>query len=163
MPNINKWKNVEWISCQIGQCRLQINVKKNFEFYEAATNITTNCNCQNCIFYTNEIINLENDFFETLKNFNVDLTKQYEKPHEKIKCVSDSNENKIRYLANYFVFGKIGKTQKSTKKTDIEGNVIEVTCNYQGIGNHVQLTIKRVNEEKLDFEIYIIADKKILE
>ena len=106
-----------------------------------------------------EVINQPNKLFEILKKMDVDLSRQPNINPDGVCCVGDTKQDMLGYMGNYFVFGKIGKTSKSTAQINDDNAVSEVTFNNTEFGENTQVTIKQVDNDKLSFEFYMDVDK----
>ncbi|MHA4812560.1 hypothetical protein ACX0G9_30990 [Flavitalea flava] len=160
IPFEKPWLNADkWVNFQIGQCRLHIQIERTKEFYAAQPKISTNCSCDNCKYFENEVINHSNRLFEVLKEMGVDLSRQPNINSDGICCVGDTKPDKLGYMGNYFVYGKIGKTSKKNKKSEDDNRVSEVTFNDAEFGHNTQATIRQFEEDKLSFGFYMDVDK----
>jgi hypothetical protein len=149
----------DWCSFQIGQCRLHIHLKRTKEFYVSQPKISENCLCGYCNFFESQVIHQPNRLFEILRKMEVDLSRQPNINPDGVSCVGETKPGQLGYLGNYFVFGHIGKTSKTSKKVNADNRVSEVMFNDVEFGPHTSVTIQQVEEEKLSFCFYMDVDK----
>ena len=144
---------------QIGQCRITVDLQRTKQFYSSLPRITDNCKCGYCQHYEKDIISKSNPFFDVLKRMNVDLSRQPNINPDGISCVGETKPGKLEYLGYYFVYGHLGKTSKKNSLKDMEGNLEKVEFNNREFGADMQVTIQKVDHEKLSFEFYMqVAD-----
>ena len=143
------------VSFQIGQCRLIADIKRTKDFYSTLPTISTNCSCGNCKYYETEVLQHTNRLFTILSEMGVDLNRQPNINPDGISCVGETKPGKMGYMGYYFVFGRIGKTQKKHIKRIDTGQLLEVEFKDMEFGKDIQVTIKQLDTGKLSFEFYI--------
>jgi hypothetical protein len=151
--------DLDWCTFQIGQCRLHVQLKGTKTFYAGQPKITENCSCSYCRYFETVVINQPNRLLDILKKMEVDLSRQPNINPEGISCVGDTKQDKLGYLGNYFVIGKIGKVSKKSAKINDDDTISQVIFNNAEFGDNTQVTIKQVEKNKLSFEFYMDVDK----
>lgn len=156
------WLNEDnWVTFQIGQCRLHINIQQTKGFYGSLPKISENCLCDYCKYFETEVINHPNRLFEILLKMEVDLTRQPNVNPDGISCVGETRPGRLGYMGNYFVYGRIGKTSKRGKKLSDNHSVTEVSFNDKEFGTNIQVTIKKIEDDILSFVFYLEIDKQL--
>ena len=142
---------------QIGQCRVLVDLTETEEFYKKQPKITDNCTCEDCKYFSNVVVEQNNQLFDLLRKMKVDLHRQPNINPDGVYCV-DLDNGKKGYIGYYYVIGELRKTTKKTKVTDDNGNAIEVSFHNAEFGKGVNLTIKQVDHGKLIFDFYLEVD-----
>jgi hypothetical protein len=149
----------EVVSFQIGQCRLIVDIRRTKDFYAILPNISTNCSCGHCKYFENKVLQQANRLFDILSKMGVDLSRQPDINPDGVSCVGETKPGKMGYMGYYFVYGRIGKTQKKGVKNTNSGQLVEVKFNDMEFGRNTQVTIRQVEEGKLSFEFYMEVQK----
>lgn len=147
---------------QIGKCRLAINIKHTREFYAGQPSIKQNCSCGYCKYFEEVVVKEANRFWALLKDMGVDLNRQPNINPDGLCCVGEVKPGKVGYLGYYIVFGAIGKTPKKSAKFDAQGDITEVYFNDTEFGEETNVTIKKLDNDRICFEFYIEVQYKSL-
>jgi hypothetical protein len=145
----------ETVSFQIGQCRLIVDIRRTKDFYATLPNISTNCSCGNCKYFETQVVQRTNRLFAILSKMGADLSRQPNINPDGVNCLGETKPGKMGYMGYYFVYGRIGKTQKKGIKTSNSSQLPEIEFNDVEFGKDTQVTIKQVEENKLSFEFYV--------
>jgi len=144
---------------QIGQCRILVNLTETEKFYKSQPRIIENCLSEDCKYYQDTIIQKQNRLFDLLKKMKVDLSRQPNTIPQGLHIVH-VHQNKVGYIGFYYVFGELKKTTKKRKVLDENGEIIKVSFNDAEFGDNIQVTINRIDIDKLSFDFYLEDSKE---
>ena len=76
-------------------------------------------------------------------------------------CISFTfTKIKLGILAFIMFFGELKKTTKKRKVLDENGEIIKVSFNDAEFGDNIQVTINRIDIDKLSFDFYLEDSKE---
>ena len=148
------------VGFQIGQCRIYVDIDKTRKFYEGLPRISENCTCGDCSYFETEVTSKEIRLFKILQKMGVDLTKQPNINPDGVCSTGDTDKYLRSYLGYYKVFGRLGKTQKSTQNINDQGQLESVDFYEPEEDSYTQYKIKQVSDDQLTVDFYIECEKK---
>ncbi|MCB0401360.1 MAG: hypothetical protein KDD41_04705 [Flavobacteriales bacterium] len=151
---------METIRFQIGQCRINVNIGKTKDFYKSQPKISENCTCKDCSYFENIVTKKNIRLMKILSQMGVDLTRQ---PNINLNGVCSTGETEKfqrSYMGYYKVFGRLGKTQKSTQTINKEGQLESVDFYEPEDDSYIQYKVRQETNDQLTVDFYLECEKK---
>ncbi len=145
---------------QIGQCRVFVEVDRTIDFYRELPRISENCNCEECKHFENVVTNMDLRLFKILEGMGVDLKRQPNINPDGVCSTGDIEKFQRTYMGYYKLFGKIGKTQRTHKQTNSNGETTAVEFRESEEDAFVQYTIKQESTDELTVDFFIECERK---
>ena len=146
-------------TAQIGQCRIYVDETGNNEFYMSQPLISSNCQCENCKYFEENVVKRNIRLFKNLKAMGVILERQPNINPDGVSCVGDTEKFERGYLGNYKVLGQFRKTQKEPQIKDEFGNIKSVRFEEVNDEYYCSYEIIRISDNELDFQFWIEVDR----
>lgn len=137
---------------EIGVHKIFVDIEKTRDFYSTLPKISENCICSDCTYYEEVILTLDIRFFDLLKRFGVDPTRQPNIIPDGLCSVGNPEEFERSYIGYYFVVGQIpNNTQAITKINQSETQYLIKKDEKVKI----EYCISQFSVDKLIIEFYI--------
>ncbi|MEQ9006390.1 MAG: hypothetical protein RLP12_00795 [Ekhidna sp.] len=98
--------------------------------------------------------------FKILEGMGVDLKRQPNINPDGVCSTGDTEKFQRTYMGYYKLFGKIGKTQRTHKQTNSNGETTAVEFRESEEDAFVQYTIKQESTDELTVDFFIECERK---
>ena len=146
---------MEEVNFQIGQTKLSVDVERTQKMYELYPRISINCNCGDCIYYENVVIQKDISLFVLLRNMGVDLARQKEDP-DHVWALGPSKHYTKCYQGIYEVVGKLDRYTQENEIVEELSIREPMTIVDNKEGESLQYTVTQQTDELLSF--YFIVE-----
>ena len=150
------------VNFQIGQCRIYVDTDSTKKYYENLPRISENCNCDDCLYFENKVIQKDIRLFRILIEMGVDLERQPNVNPDGVSSIGQTAKYKRSYMGYYHIFGKLNKIQNKTATRDDEGEIETVDFYETTDDTNIQYKIKKEIDDKLTIEFYLECEKIIM-
>ena len=89
-----------------------------------------------------------------------DLTRQPNINPDGVSSVGDTEKYLRSYMGYYYVYGRLGKTQKSTQAINEQGLLESVDFCEPADDSYTRFKVKQVTDDQLTIDFYVECEKK---